>query len=236
MSQTTPKWDIGTTIFRGHQAIGLLDKFPNDLSRRLKPEEMELLRTGVPELEMRQSGQPENLNLQKVSTQGKKQSLENIHTNIIDFRGMVKAATSDAQILKAFGVGENLNIKSPRDQRAAANMIINGYNTNSSWAKEKAGMLEEDLLELEAQSSKLTDVDSMQEQAKLNRKVKTIDKDVLQRQIEDLITKFSAVGIKEFRTKNPALIPLFEALVSSSSTPSEAPVQDEKPEEEIVKA
>ena len=231
MAQVTPKWEISTTINRGFQAIGILEKYSNDLTKRLKSEDVELLRTGVPELELRRSGQPETLNIQKTTTQGKKNVLDSIHTCIVDIRGMVKASTTNPEIVQAFGVGEPLNSKTPRDHRAAANMIITGYNTNSEWAKNEAGILEEDIQEIEALNSRLTDVDSNQDQAKLNRKVKTIDKDLLQRQVETVITKISAVGIKEFRTKNPSIIPLFEALVSSTGEGGSGESDVEKPAE-----
>jgi hypothetical protein len=214
MSDTRPKWDMQDTIYRGRQATKLFEEHGADFSDRIKPGEREFLGTGVDELERCNSGQSEVLVEQKSKTQGRDQAIEALHNALSDIKNMVKAAAPDEpEKLKAFGVGEKVNKNSVSSVRAAANIIINGYNENSAWANGEAGIIEQDIQEIEALSNELKQADTVQEHAKLNRKVKTIDKNSLQRQLEDLVTKISAIGIKVYRKKNPSLVPLFEDLV-----------------------
>lgn len=59
----------------------------------------------------------------------------------------------------------------------------------------------------------LTTADDVQEKAKFERKAKTLDKNTLQREVENLVTKISAVGARVFRKKEPGVARLFEGLI-----------------------
>jgi hypothetical protein len=74
-------------------------------------------------------------------------------------------------------------------------------------------LLEEDIGEIVALRDGLSGANEKQEKKKFDRKSKTIDKNVLQRQTEDLITKISVIGVKVFHKKNPSIVPLFEDLI-----------------------
>lgn len=232
MSNNNPKWDISDVIFRGKQSLDLYDAHSGELGRRLKTDEIETLRTGVPELEMRRSGQPETLNVLKTSTKGKNLVAQDLLTLIMDTRGQVKAATSNPEILQAFGVGQRIQVGTQVSLRTGANLVINAYNKYREWCSE-AGILEQDIEEIKSINDKLTETDSMQEKAKFDRKVKTVDKGTLQRELEDIITKISFAGVKEFRTKNPSVVPLFEGLIPGSGTtaPSDNPAPVNKNDE-----
>ena len=81
-----------------------------------------------------------------------------------------------------------------------------GHNT-------EAGIVEEDMADIQAEVEALSTADTLQEKAKFVRKATTMDKNALQRRVEDLITKISAIGIRVFRRKDPAVVPLFEGLI-----------------------
>ena len=59
----------------------------------------------------------------------------------------------------------------------------------------------------------LDNADDVQEISKFQRKASTMDKNTLQRRVEDLVTKISVIGIRVFRKKDPAVVPLFEGLI-----------------------
>lgn len=217
MSHNDPKWEISDVITRGKQSLDLFDAHSADLGKRFKAGEIETLRTGVPELESRRSGQPETLNVLKTTTKGKNLTAQDLQTLIIDTRGQVKAATNNPEILQAYGVGQRVHFGSQVSLRTGANLVINAYSHYTDWSTQ-AGILEQDIEEIKTLNDKLTETDTTQDKAKFDRKVKTVDKGTLQRQLEDIITKISFAGIKEFRTKNPSLVPLFEALIPSSGS------------------
>jgi single-stranded DNA-binding protein len=235
MNQNDPKWDISDVFFRGKQAVELYDANAADLNKRFKPGEIETLRNGLMELEVRQSGQPESLNLQKVATRGKELTAQDLHTLIVDTRAQIKATTNNPEILQAFGVGHRLHVGSLMSLRTGANLIISGFTKYRDWAINE-GILEEDIEEIKSNSEKLTETDSSQEKAMFERKIKTIDKSTLHRQLEDIITKISSAGIKEYRMKKPTVVPLFEALIpgSGSTGPDNGNDQPENVPEKVT--
>ena len=126
---------------------------------------------------------------------------------------MVRAGSDETNILQAFGVGEKVSDNTVSGAIAAGNIIINGYNEHKTWANTEAGILEEDIQEIQDLINSLSEADGTQEATKFTKKTKTVDKNVLQRTVEDLITKISATGIKTYRTKDPSIVKLFEDLI-----------------------
>jgi hypothetical protein len=210
-----PKWTIEQAIDRMRQAKGLI-KGDDDILKRLTPPEAELMESGSAQLESHQSGQGEKLVSQKAKTQDQNESSTDLKTRVIDIRKSVQAATDDPGMRKRFGVGEKINSKTVGSVREAANIIINGYNADQEWAQSAAGILDEDIQEIQDLTESLKQVDKTQETAKLTRKVATVEKNVLQRQIEDLVTKISVIGARVCRIKDPAKVALFEGLIPSS--------------------
>ena len=139
--------------------------------------------------------------------------MKELHEAIMDTRRMVLAVTPEGDVSTSFGVGEKVSEKSMPSLVAAANTVINGYNANTEWANTKAGIIEDDITEITELLALLDTADDVQEKAKFERKAKTLDKNTLQRSVEDLVTKISAVGIKVFRKQNPDVAKLFEGLI-----------------------
>ena len=232
MGRISPKWSIGDVSAKGHQASGLLKQYQAELQNRIKAEEVAELENGLRDLESSRAGQKGNLQGQKSATKSKEAVTQELHTEIIDIREMVKAAPGAKQeILKAFGVGISTHFKSQPKTISAANMIITGYNKYSEWAQNSARILEEDVIKIETLRDQLIDSDKSQENVKLFRKLGTVDKNALQIRLEQLITMVSAIGVKVFRSDKPALVPLFQALIPGSVT-----ANVEKKEEETVTA
>ena len=92
-------------------------------------------------------------------------------------------------------------------------MVLKGYAEHKEWANNEAGILDEEMEIIQTDVLALNKADNVQEKSKFQRKASTMDKNTLQRSVEDLISKISVIGIRVFRRKDPAVIPLFEGLI-----------------------
>ena len=208
----SPKWEIGQVTYAGNQTYALANKYQSDIEGRLKPREIEELGNRVSELERKRAGQSETLTSQKSRTQDQNITVDTLHRDVMDIRDTVKAVSDDAGILKSFGIGEKI-YKNVSNITAAGNMVLQGYADHKDWANNEAGILDEDMEIIQADILALSTADNVQEVSKFQRKASTMDKNTLQRSVEDLITKISAIGIRVFRRKDPAVVPLFEGLI-----------------------
>jgi hypothetical protein len=232
MNNAAPKWLIADVITYGRQAKELSKQYRDEIVRRMKLAELEELETGIDGLDSSKAGQSEKLVVQKTGTKNKDLLLSGFHISIIDIRGLVKAAPKvTAEKLSAFGVGMKTKGNTVSENIAAANMIIDSFEKFKEWAISEAGILEEDIELLKTSRDQLKGADESQDIKVLERKVTTVDKNVLQRRIEELITKVSAVGVVAFRTKQPSLVPLFEALIPGNGSGGNGDTQqDTQPE------
>ena len=208
----SPKWEIGQTIYAGNQAFALANKYKSDIEGRLKPGEIEELGNKVSELERKRAGQLETLTSQKSRTQDQNTTVDTLHLDVIDIRNTVKGVSNNAGILKAFGVGEKI-YKSVSTITAAGNMVLKGYEEHTEWANTEAGIVDEDMEIIQKGILAISKADNVQETSKFQRKASTMDKNTLQRSVEDLVTKISVTGIRVFRRKDPAVVALFEGLI-----------------------
>lgn len=215
INEKKTKWDIGATITAGNNAYTLASKHITELERRLNPDELNQLKANIAELESKQSGQTEILVEQKSKTLGQSEKISFLHDSIMSVRNIVKSnntATSD--ILKAYGVGENIKM-SVSDTIASGNIIITAYNSNTEWSN-KAGILESDITEISEFVTELSKAEKIQNSAMFTRKSKTMDKNVLQRVVEEEVSKISALGQHIFRLKDPSIAKQFENLIPSN--------------------
>ena len=216
MEIKTTKWDIEATIYAGTHAEELAKKYEVYLQQRLKRDELLGLKTNIKELMERRSGQKEVLVDQKAKTGTQDKMIKDLHNSVMEIRAMVKAVTTDKGIRKAFGVGENTRANSVNQVKAEANIIFEAYKTYTDWANSEAGIINADIEELTDLLNTLTEADDKQEQSKINRKLATMDKDVLQRTVEDTVTKISVIGVHVFARKEPAVAALFADLIPNS--------------------
>lgn len=207
-----PKWETSQAIRSGNDASELIATDRAELERRLKPDEITEFQSNLEELKKRQPGQQEVLTHQKAKTRGQNEAIKTLNKTISSVKNMVKAAGAPENILKAFGVGEKISDSVP-GMVAAGNIIVKAYGEHAEWVQQNAGVLEEDIAEITALTAGLTSADSTQENAKFTRKATTLDKDVLQRAVEDFVTKLSAIGTHIFLTKDPARATLYQNLI-----------------------
>ena len=215
MIETGPKWDISATLYSGQQGIELTEKYPGNLAARFKPDAFDQFKVDLAQLREYHTGQVETLNVQKTQTKGKDETAQLEHKKISKIRNMIKASTNDPQILQGFGIGTEIKSNSENSVIAAANLIINGFETFSDWAKTEAGILDTDIEELRELNTRLAGADELQGKAIAGRKANTVDRDALQRAVEDHITKLSAAGDLEYCISNPAVAKLFRDLIPS---------------------
>jgi hypothetical protein len=216
-----PKWDIGVTIEVAPKAYKLADTYRTVFEKRMQPDELEILKAGGDELRTRHSGQAENLTIQKSKTLGRDEVLHLINARVVSIHGIIEnAATSTPELRKAFGLGTPI-IKTVDSVKAAANTVITAYNSNTDLSN-KAGLINDDITELNSLLSDLNQAKGTQSDSMMVRKLHTMDKMILQRTVEDLISKVSAIGVHIFGIENPPLAKLFSDLIPSSNGKSAA--------------
>jgi hypothetical protein len=206
------KWELSSAINAGKRTYALASTYRSDLEARLQPDELEQLNANIIELEQRRAGQTESLIDQKAKTISQGEAIVDLHDAVIGIRGIVKGSSSvTSDILKAYGVGERL---SPivSSVIAAGNIIITAYNENVSWSN-SAGIIEADITEISELVNNLSLAEKLQNNSMFTRKAKTMNKNILQRTIEDEVTKISAIGQHIFRKKDAAVVKLFEELM-----------------------
>lgn len=209
-----PKWEIGATISAGYKAHTLAIRYSTDLEPRLQPGELEQFKANNTELEARRSGQTEHLVGQKSKTISQDDIATELHDNVVSIRNIVKSnCTVTSDILKAFGVGEIIN-SSINSVVAGGNIIVSAYKENTAWSN-SAGIIETDIAEISHLVARLTKAEELQGNAMFIRKSKTMDKNILQRAVEDEISKISALGQHVFLNKDAAVAKLFEDLIPS---------------------
>lgn len=210
-----PKWDIAAAIEKGSQSVSLVETYAAEIVPRLQPDEMAQHRANLQELTNRRAGQTENLVSQKSKTIGQEEAIAALNSAIVSVRAIVKSNnTATAEILKAYGVGERYS-QTVTGVTAAANIVISAYNANAAWSNQ-AGIIEADITEIQDLSTRLGEAESAQGTSMFVKKSKTMDKNTLQRAIEDEVTKLSALGVHVLKTKNPAAAALFAGLIPGS--------------------
>jgi hypothetical protein len=214
-TETKPKWDIADAIVKGEEAHSLAIKYQANLLTRLKTDELSQLKLQVEELGKRRPAQKENLNTQKAKTAGQDDIAGELHDSVISIRTLVKANKASDEILQAYGVGEKIN-QGVSNVIAAANSVIKAYASFGDWSKTEAGVLEEDITALTATITELQAAAGGQDNSVVNRKYATTDKNVLQRGVEDEVTRLSAMGAHVMRKTNPAVAKLFEDLIPAN--------------------
>jgi len=215
-NEKKPKWDIASAVEKGNQSVSLVETYAAEIVPRLQPDEMAQHRANIQELNNRRAGQKENLVNQKSKTLGQDEAIAALYSMIMSLRSVVKSNnTVTAEILKAFGVGEKAS-QTVSGVTAAANIVISAYKANTAWCN-LAGIIEADITEIQELSARVDQAESAQGVSMYTKKSKTMDKNTLQRAIEDEVTKLSALGIHALMKKNPAAAALFEGLIPSSS-------------------
>ncbi|HEX3009394.1 MAG TPA: hypothetical protein VHO90_17445 [Bacteroidales bacterium] len=214
-AEIKPKWDIADAIIKGEEAYSLATKYQTNLLTRLKTDELSQLKLQVEELGKRRPAQKENLNTQKSKTAGQDDIAEELHDSVISIRVLARSNKASDEILQAYGVGEKIN-KGVSNVIAAANAVIKAYNSFKDWSNTEAGILEEDITALTATIAALQTAAGGQNTSVSSRKYATTDKNVLQRGVEDEVTRLSAMGAHVMRKTNPAVAKLFEDLIPAN--------------------
>jgi hypothetical protein len=221
-----PKWEIGATISAGYKAHTLAIRYSTDLEPRLQPDELEQFKANNTELEARRSGQTEHLVGQKSKTLSQGDIIIVLRNTVVSIRNIVKNnCTVTSDILKAFGVGEKIN-STINSVVAGGNIVVSAYKENTAWSN-SAGIIETDIAEISHLVSRLNRAEELQSNAMFTRKSKTMDKNILQRAVEDEVSKISALGQHVFLNKDAAVAKLFEDLI-----PSITKVKAENPEKD----
>lgn len=208
------KWDAGVAVTQGKKSVNLLQTHQSELSARISEDEKAQHEANIVSLEKRISGQEVKLSGQKSNTAGQNTIIKLLNGRVSSIRNIVKDANGSTEILKAFGVGNRITL-TVLGISSAADTIITAYNQFRDWSN-KAGIIDSDMEELTTITNSLFDSDSKQAETIYIRKAATMDKNTLQRCVEDMVTKISNLGYHEFELKNPAVAKLFSDLIPSA--------------------
>lgn len=208
-----PKWYITEAISSGKVSLRLFDSYGTELQARLRTDEQAQHKANVEELETRVSGQRQTLIAQKSSTQSQDKAIRNLNDTIVSIRNVVRNNNASKEITVAYGVGDRIS-HSVVSVTAAANIIIDAHLKYGAWSKE-AGIIEADITEVKALIKAVNDVEKVQDDSMFVRKAKTMDKNTLQREVEDEVSRLSAIGAHHF-SKNPTVRMQFEDLIPAA--------------------
>jgi hypothetical protein len=235
-TEKKPKWEIGATINAGQNAHALALKYREQLEHRLQPDELEQLKSNTSELAMHRSGQTENLVIQKSKTSKQDESIITLQDTTVSIRNIVKNSSQNTpDILKAFGVGEKMT-STVSNAISGGNLVMAAYKTYTEWSN-NAGIIEADIAEISSLVARLSSAGETQDNAMFIRKSKTMDKNVLQRTVEDEVSKISALGQHVFLHKDAAIAKLFENLTPSiTKTKTDSSKKAEKTPQENITA
>ncbi len=213
-----PKWDSGVAVSKGKQSISLFETYKDNLFPRIPVEEHNQHAANVSELEKRLSGQGTNLSEQKSSTSAQDDAIKKINQRVVSIRSIVMNTNSNLELKKAFGVGNKL-VLTVNGMAGAVDTIVTAYKQNTVWSN-NAGIIEKDIEELTSYVNLLFSADGQQEKNKYVRKSGTMDKNTLQRLVENGVSKISALGVHEFELSNPSVAKLFADLIPGSPSKS----------------
>lgn len=123
-----------------------------------------------------------------------------------------------AGVLKSLGVGEDVSKKSDKAVAKAMKAILDELGENPALVQ-TLGMLQSDLDDARKIQEKLAGAAKAQQEAGVESKQKKLDRDAVQRRIEDAVDLISSRGALAFRAGDQVVRQQFDALVSRSWTP-----------------
>ncbi len=133
---------------------------------------------------------------------------------VASIRKVVNGANTPAEIKIAYGVGGK-NRPTVMMASSAAQTVIAAYNLYKDWSN-RNGILEKDITELTTLDAALFTSDDRQVKSIFERKAATMDKNTLQRNVEDMVTRIAGLGFHEFELTNPPVAKLFADLIPSA--------------------
>jgi len=184
-----------------------------DLQTRLRTDEQPQHKANVEELETRVSGQKQTLTAHRSTTQSLEAAIQELNDTIVSIRNVVRNGNAPKDILVAYGVGDRIS-HSVSGVTAAGNVIIDAHTKYGAWSKE-AVIIEADITEVKTQIKAVNDVEKVQDDSMYVRKAKTMDKNTLQREVGDEVSRLSSLGGRHF-SKNPTVRVQFEDLIPAA--------------------
>lgn len=215
-----PKWDGSVAISKGKQAISLFETYRADLAPRFPADEFSQFSANIPVLEKKISGKDTVLSVQKSSTSVQNDTVKLINTRVVGIRNIIRSANPSSEIYNAFGLSTKI-VLTVLGVAGPADTIVLAYAKHKAWCNSK-GIIEKDITELTALTNSLFSADDVQEQNIYARKASTLDANTLQREVEDQITRISALGCHEFELTNPAASKMFADLIPATAPAKKA--------------
>ena len=100
--------------------------------------------------------------------------------------------------------------------------VVTAYNTYTEWSN-KTGIISEDITHIQTLLTSVNQADSMQGDSMFTRKSQTMDKNQLQRAIEEEVSRISGICVLALSTKDAAVVSMFADLIPSSGSKPDKP-------------
>jgi hypothetical protein len=210
------KWTIAETENAGDETVSLVTANKTQLEHRFQTGEFEQFTADVKALKKKRTGQSENLLNQKSKTIGKDDAAKELHHLVINIRQVAASSKAPTEVKIAYGVGEKIS-DSVSGETTAGNIVVSAYKKYPEWSSQ-AGIVAADVAKVSALIEALSGADDDQSGSIYDRKAATKSKNVLQASVEYGVTRYSAQGVLEFSTSNPALAISFAELIPNSTS------------------
>lgn len=225
MTQSTkPRWDLESAHRRGDAAHRLAVAHRPEVEGRLAPGVIDGLGANLEALGSTPVIRGAALIAQKGSTQAERDQSADGHDWAVAIREAARR-TPDLpdSVLKKLGVGERITAADPKLVAAAIQAILETLTADGTLAA-TLGLLPDDVKDGEDLRASLSGAGKDQSDAMAAKKQKTLDKNLVQLQVEAAVDQISSRGALAFR-KNPVIRDQFAALVSSAGPAEPKPIE-----------
>ena len=207
---------IDSVVQQGLKALELATEHRDVLESRLGAGAIDGLRSNLMTLGGAVPAQVAARASSKASTVTQARALEGVAHLVTAIRGSVKNHKADAATAKAYGVGNRLDPRVPKQVAAAAKGAIDAWNANPDRGR-ALGLLDSDIATLTAAAASARTADEEQDVKRATAPLATKARNAATKSVVDAVKRISAAGALHFAMDKP-MRARFEDLVSATPT------------------
>ncbi len=207
---------IDSVVQQGLKALELATEHRDVLEARLGAGAIDGLRGNLTTLGGAVPAQVAARASSKASTVTQAKALETVAHLVTAIRGSVKSHKADAATAKAYGVGNRLDPRVPKQVAAAATGVIDAWNANPDRGR-ALGLLDSDIATLTAAAASARTADEEQDVKRATAPLATKARNAATKAVEEAVRRISAAGALHFAT-DKTMRARFEDLLSATTT------------------
>jgi hypothetical protein len=198
----TPR-DKTSILKSATDALELVVKYRSSIESRLKPGEIEMFEDAVHEF----SGKKEPY--KRVRTRTREETADELYGCLRTILNLVKNNNPSGEIMKAYSI-QDVTPDHIQEIIEAGRKIIRAFSTYKDWSMNEAGILMEDMDEINDMILELSG------KAEPSGNIRLRDEELSAGVIKE-IRRISALGVHVYKKKDPAVAAIFEKLIPSGS-------------------